>query len=74
MADKTKPLYKSVIVIWSREHPGLQGDIEDLAHEALYGNDTYLADHRITAVEDPEEDQDWDETDFFKIPDTGDGH
>ena len=68
----TSPLYKSTIIIWSREHPTMHCDLEDLAHKALYGSDTYVSSHRVKSVDDPEADPDWDGTDFFDIPDTGD--
>lgn len=66
-----QPLYKSTIIIWSKEHPTLHCDLEDLAQKALYGNDTYLSSHRVKLVEDHHEDPDWDGSDFFDSPDTG---
>lgn len=70
MATK-EPLYKSTIIIWSREHPKLHCDLEDLAEKALYSSDTYLARHDVKMIEDPESDPDWDGTEFFDVPDTG---
>ena len=72
MAGRSETLYKSSIVIWSREHPKLHYELEELARKALCDNDTYLSSHRVQVVDTPGDDPDWDGTDFFDQPDTGD--
>ena len=58
-----KPLYKTTIVIWTEEDT--RGwELEDLAREATVGV-AYCSTQTIAAVLDPEEDPDWDGTEFF---------
>ena len=57
-----KPLYKTTIVIW-REDP-FMGELLDLAWQATEG-DAYCARMDEFRVDDPEQDNDWDGTEFF---------
>lgn len=58
-----KPLYKTTIVIWSEEDTD-DFELHELAREAETG-DAYCSRNRSELVNQPEEDPDWDETDFF---------
>ena len=56
-------LFKTTIVIWSREdHP--HREIGDWAAEATEG-DSYCSRSETVSVADPESDPDWDGTEFF---------
>jgi hypothetical protein len=59
-----KPLYKTVIVIWSGTDPADRYELSDLAYEATEGC-MYCSKMKSTRVEHPEEDKDWDDTEFF---------
>ena len=60
-------LYKSTIVIWTDYNP-VQRELEDLAREAQVG-DAFCSKQESTFVEDPSNDPDWVDTDFFGDPD-----
>jgi hypothetical protein len=63
---KTPSLYKTVVVIWSEEHPEeAQMELSDLAEEAETGSSAYCSKQVTTRVEDPTADPDWDGTEFF---------
>lgn len=59
-----KGLWKSTIVIWSTSDPS-ETDIEDLAREALAGDDAHCSQHKVEFIDDLESDPDWDESDFL---------
>jgi hypothetical protein len=76
-----KPLYKTTIVIWSEFDPE-SGDcdirmyddgIERLARAACEG-EAYCSKLKIQAVQKPEQDPDWDGTDFFEEEDEEEKH
>lgn len=56
-------LYKSTIVIWSDEDP-TKLELSDLARDAENGG-SYCSKQIAELVESPEDDPDWDGTDFF---------
>lgn len=58
-----KPLYKSTIVIWSEFDPK-KVELSELAREAETG-EAYCSKMVAVKVEKPEQDSDWDGTDFF---------
>lgn len=66
----SRPLYKSVIVIWSEYDPSYT-ELEDLARDAVSG-DSYCATSKSVRVENPEADPDWDGTEFFGTNDESD--
>jgi hypothetical protein len=66
--SKPKNLFKTTIVIWSDYDPSQEGDIDELAHDATYG-DSYCSKESSVVVEDPEKDPDWDGTEFFGVDD-----
>ena len=66
-----KGFYKTTIVIWSDFDPA-DYDIEDLSREALK-EDAHLSVHKIEFIGAPEEDADWDGSDFFNSKDDEDG-
>lgn len=51
-----RPLYKSVIIIWSEFEPTLSYELSDLAREAEQGN-AYCSMQSARHVEDPESDE-----------------
>lgn len=58
-----KPLYKTVIVIWTEFDP--RGwEIDSLARESVDG-EAYCSQQLIENIENPEKDPDWDGTEFF---------
>jgi len=60
-----KPLYKTTIVIWSAYDPEKSSmELEDLAHDATVG-EAYCSKQKSERVEKPEENPDWDGTEFF---------
>jgi hypothetical protein len=59
----TAPLFKTTIVIWSREN-GAKLELSALAREAETGN-AYCSRFRSELVQEPEKDNDWDGTEFF---------
>jgi hypothetical protein len=58
-----KPLYKTKLIIWSEFDP-TEMETEDLVKEAANG-EAYCSCQSYTKVEKPEEDGDWDFTEFF---------
>lgn len=62
-----KPLYKTTLVIWTDYDP-VNVEIDDLAFEAVRG-DAYCSISTKVLVPDPEEDKDWDGTEFFDSDD-----
>jgi hypothetical protein len=60
----SKPLWKTIIVVWSR-YPGNNEELEDLAHDATSG-DAYCSKYRSEQIAEPEKDVDWDGTQFFE--------
>lgn len=64
---QTRPLYKTTIVIWTDYFP-LSREIDDLAREAMVG-DAYCSKQEISKIENPEDDCDWDDTEFFGVND-----
>ena len=58
-----KPLYKTIIVIWSK-FDGAMVEIDKLATDALDGA-SYCSKQDSVIVDDPEHDPDWDGTTFF---------
>ena len=62
-------LYKTTLVIWTDYDPGPRNmEISDIAREAECG-DAYCSTQNIELIENPEEDDDWDDTEFFEIID-----
>jgi hypothetical protein len=59
----TRPLDKSTVVIWSEFDPS-EVEISFLVREAEHG-DAYCTRNRSHLVDRPENDPDWDGTDFF---------
>lgn len=57
-------LFKTTIVIWSDYNPEGRVELEDLARAATVG-DAYCSKQETVPVEDPEQDADWDGTEFF---------
>ncbi len=60
----TRPLFKHTIVIWSED--GTRENLEDIAREANHGN-AYCAAYNVKQVDVPENDPDWDGTEFFGV-------
>jgi hypothetical protein len=60
------PLYKTNIVIWSEFDP-TKVELEDLARSATSG-EAYCSQMQADWVENPENDADWDGTEFFDSP------
>lgn len=58
-------LFKTTIVIWS-EFDGSSVEIENLAREAMNG-EAYCSKSESVKVENPEQDPDWDGTEFFAV-------
>lgn len=61
-----RPLFKHTIVIWT-ETEG-KGDLEDIAREADQGG-AYCSTYDVKRVDVPENDPDWDGTEFFGVDD-----
>jgi len=61
------PLYKTTIVIWSQDDTGDE-DLAVLCHDADEGG-SYCSKQKCVLVKNPEEDADWDGTDFFDVED-----
>ena len=58
-----KALFKTTIVIWSEANTD-NISAEELARDADNG-DSYCSVKNCKRVENPDEDEDWDDTDFF---------
>lgn len=58
-----KPLFKTTIIIWSEENTD-NVSAEELARDADNG-DSYCSVKNCRRVDNPDEDEDWDDTDFF---------
>jgi hypothetical protein len=56
-------LYKTTVVIWSKVNPS-DLELSDLAYEADKGN-AYCSKYVSEKIANPEEDPDWDDTEFF---------
>lgn len=65
-----KTLYKTTIVIWSEYNP-VTSELSDLARDAEVG-DSYCSKMDWERIEDPEQDPDWDGTEFFNPLDNDD--
>lgn len=59
-----KALFKTTIVIWSKNNPTDKMELSELAREAESG-DSYCSKMQAVKVEDPSKDEDWDGTEFF---------
>ena len=59
----SKPLYKTVIIIWS-EKPTANYEITQVAQKATDG-EFYCSVQNCDLISDPSLDLDWDGTDFF---------
>lgn len=59
-------LYKTTIVIWTEYNPE-NLELHDLAWEAV-GGDGYCSKAKTEEVAIPEDDPDWDRTEFFDLP------
>jgi hypothetical protein len=57
-------LYKTTVVIWSRDDPTHRMELSTLAREAEIGQ-AYCSRYRAEWVADPTGDPAWDGTDFF---------
>ncbi len=57
-------LYKTTIVIWSDFDPTGRLELADLARDATSG-DSYCSKQECVSVSKPEDDPDWDGTEFF---------
>lgn len=66
--DRPPPLFKTTVVIWSREDPSGIGEPDEhlsmLAREAEVGS-SYCSRETTERIEDPASDPDWDGTEFF---------
>jgi len=60
-----KPLYKTVIVVWSPYDP-TNLEINQIAQDAL-DSESYCSMVDIFEVDDPESDDCWDGTEFFGV-------
>jgi hypothetical protein len=66
-------LYKTTVVIWSRDGIPDDVDLEYIGREATSGS-FYCSNFDTVAVADPEEDEHWDGTEFFgDVPFLDDG-
>jgi hypothetical protein len=64
-------LYKTTIVIWSEYDPTeTTMDASILVHEAEVG-EAYCSRMDVVGVDNPEQDADWDGTEFFNGDDIG---
>ena len=59
-----QPLYKTTIVVWSKT-PHVGFELSHIAWEAEEGAD-YCSKVSETLIESPENDPDWDGTEFFE--------
>ena len=65
MISNTPPLFKTTLIIWSRQNPNEEElDLVELAQEAMNGTH-YCSRTHILSVPIPSEDPDWDDTEFF---------
>jgi hypothetical protein len=64
----TGGLYKTTVVIWSREDPIHRMELSTLAREAET-SEAYCSRYGAEWVADPTSDPAWDGTDFFDDPD-----
>jgi hypothetical protein len=64
----TEGLYKTTVVIWTRDNPVRRMELSTLAREAETGQ-AYCSRYRAEWVADPTGDPAWDGTDFFEDPD-----
>ena len=67
-----RALYKTIIVIWSDYDPTDKVELEDLARAATSG-DAYCSNIRAELIEKPDQDKDWDSTEFFGVDDPEEG-
>lgn len=67
---KLPKLYKTTIVIWSEYNPTFQVEIDELARDAVSG-ESYCSSAETVLVADVTKDPDWDDTEFFGVPDDG---
>lgn len=58
-----KPLFKTTIVVWTK-NDATPMNLEDLGREAI-GGSAYCSKQSCIKVDDPSEDDDWDDTEFF---------
>lgn len=59
-----KKLYKTTVVIWSEDDTsGLE--LEEVFEETMWGM-AYCSSQQSNLIDDPENDPDWDGTEFFK--------
>jgi hypothetical protein len=56
-------LWKTKITVWTESDPS-EMELDVLAEAAMYG-DAYCSDMKSVLVKHPQEDEDWDDTDFF---------
>lgn len=75
MPNPGRTLYKTTIVIWSEE-PTDFVPLDVLGNQAIYG-EMYCSKQRCDRVDDPFNDPDWEDTEFFgedtKDKEEGDG-
>lgn len=65
MTMSTPPLFKTTVIIWSRQNPNEEElDLVELAQEAMKGSH-YCSRTQTLSVPVPSEDPDWDNTEFF---------
>lgn len=62
-----KPLYRTIIVIWSEYDPTNELELEELARAATNG-DAYCSVQESVKVDNPEDDPHWDNNTFFDDP------
>lgn len=58
-----KPLYKTTTIIWSEENPR-DVELAEMSQDATDG-DSYCSRSDTEMIENPEQDPDWDGTEFF---------
>jgi hypothetical protein len=63
-----KPLYKTTVIIWSEVNPD-EWELVELACEATSGERAYAPFGKSELIQHPEEDPDWDGTEFFEVDD-----
>ena len=61
---RPKTLYKTKIVIWSEFDPNGNMELDELARDAMVG-ESYCSEQSTTKVDDVDNDDDWDGTEFF---------
>lgn len=64
-----KNLYKTHITIWSEYDPS-DVEVNELADDAINGS-SYCSKKGSEFIKEPDEDNDWDGTEFFDLPDEG---